>query len=97
MISARRGPIPGTFRRCSNACRLDSILNARNLARHESREPLQFALPWRIVLEKFAGQAHGPERQAHRIPDLSLARKRELTTTATEVHQQNAVAAKSAS
>src|SRR6266404_1302860 len=70
---------------CAHARGLDSILNARNLARHESLEPLQFALARRIMLEEFAGQAHGPERQTHRIPNLSLARKSELTTAATQV------------
>src|SRR5208282_81139 len=75
----------------------DSILYPRNLPRRKSLEPLQFALARRVVLKKFAGQAHGSERQAHRIPDLSLPRKRELAASAAEVQQQNAVSAHPAS
>src|SRR5260370_32215820 len=81
----------GSSDHCAHACRLDSILNARNLARHESREPLQFALARWIVLEEFTGQAHGPERQAHGIPNLSLPRKRELAAAAAQFKQQNAM------
>ena len=44
---------------CAHPCRLDSILNARNLPRHKSLEPRQFALARRVVLKEFAGQAHG--------------------------------------
>jgi hypothetical protein len=69
---------------------LDPILNTGNLPRHKALEPLQFALARRIVLEEFSGQAHRPERQTHRIPEVAVARQRELATAAAQVHQQNA-------
>src|ERR1700686_2330958 len=81
----QRGGCAGGSDHRADTCGLDSILNAGNLARHESLKPLQFALARRIVLEEFPGQAHGSERQANRIPDLSLARKCELATAAAEV------------
>ncbi len=80
----------------AHARRPDPILNARNFPRHKFREPLQFALARRIVGKEFAGQAHGSKRQAHRIPEMSVARKREFATAATEIDQQNAVSAQSA-
>src|SRR5260370_37146407 len=69
--------------------RLDPILNARDLARHKSGEPLHFALARWIVLEEFAGQTHRPEWQAHSFPNLALPRKRELAAAAAQVKQQN--------
>lgn len=80
---ARRGD------HASDVRRSDSILNARDLARHKLLQSFQFVLARWIVLQKFARESHRPQRQAHRIQEVSASRQRHFATATAKVKQQN--------
>src|SRR6202140_5713484 len=77
----------------SHTSGFNPILYARNFSRHKSLEPFQFALAWRIVLQKFSSEPHRSKRQADRMQKFSRARKSKLTTPTAKVNHQNAAGA----
>ena len=66
----------------------NAVGDAPDFSFHKSSQPPQFCFARRIMVQKFIGQTHRAQRQAHGVADVTLAGNRQLAASAAQIDHQ---------